>query len=180
MQRLSPKKTLTLWILIGIILIAGSTFATFLLKKRIAEARVNIIDARVNIALSSQQKQNLSALTQQYDKIRADSKKLNNAFYDRTKPLVFVDRLEALAAEFKITEDEPTVAEPSRTKATGNLYSIEEKSFSVIFHGTAANLLTFLTKFDAEPYYILIDTVTFQQSTSNEVTLELRGIIPWY
>lgn len=180
MQRLSPKNVLILWILLGMILVGSSAYITLLLQKKITAARSNIIDARVNIALSTQQKRNLSTLTQQFEKIKSDSEKLNNAFYDRTKPLAFVDRLEALATQFNLKEDEPKVDAPSRTRILGKQYSIEEKNWGVTLHGTTANLLSFLAKFEAEPTYVLINDITFQQSSTQEVTLQLQGKIPWY
>jgi hypothetical protein len=50
----------------------------------------------------------------------------------------------------------------------------------VIFHGTAVNLLSFLAKFESEPAYVLIENIDFQQSDTNEVSLDLKGSIPWY
>jgi hypothetical protein len=180
MQSVSPKKVLMIWTLAGLVIIGVLVYIILNLQKKISAARSDIIDARVNIALNTQQKQNLSNLTQQYDKIRTDSEKLNSAFYNRSKPLVFVDRLEALTGEFDIQEDEPVVSEPSRTRPAESTYSIEEKIFSVLLHGSASNLLAFLAKFEAEPAYLLIDNLTFQQSETKEATLEINGTVPWY
>jgi Tfp pilus assembly protein PilO len=181
MMRFSPKNSLIAWSVIGLIIIVALIWVDLLyLPHKIDQNNNQIIDSRVNIELNNRQKLNLANLTKQLEQIKTSSVQLDKAFFDRTQALKFVEYIEGLANQLGVEQD-LKLTEPSRSpNASTTSFYLEEKSYSLSLTGKTENLLNFLKSFESNDAYVVISSLSLQETDKNNSSLSLTGIIPWH
>lgn len=177
------RQQLIVWLVAGSVLVVAGIWTTlFPLRAKLQAQAARIQDAQVTLELNSRQQQNLSSLKNQVDQILKNSEVLNDAFFDRSKTLDFLEYIEGLAEKEQLELAEPQLTAPARVSTeTATTYSLEEKPFNFDLQGPVPNLMRFLRTLEQHPSYILITTVSLQKgAVSQESSLTIEGVIPWH
>lgn len=165
-------------IIISTVLFLAYAFLTlyFVIFKSITDIKTikrNILDQKINLEKNLIRDKNMAVLAKQLETIEPKLEKLNKIFINSSRELEFITTLENAANEAQVSQK--IILSPDSSSKIGEYKKIPIK---LSLNGNFKNLFNYLTRLEALPYYINIQSLILTKNKQNISSRTNAGSLP--